>query len=57
MGDGGGGSEKRHNDLSSSKNRYVTLPLRSFHPYRTCTQILVKVCTLVIQYMYTQEMK
>ena len=25
--------------------------LGSFHPNRTCAQILVKVCTLVIQYM------
>ena len=26
---GGGGSEKRHNDVSRSKYRYVTLPLQS----------------------------
>ena len=28
-GDWGGGSEKRHNDVSRSKYRYVTLPLQS----------------------------
>ena len=28
-----------------------TLGLRSFHPNRTYTQILVKICPFVIQYM------
>ena len=37
--------------------RLQVMCLRSFHPNRTYTQILVKVCTLVIQYMLTQEMK
>ena len=29
----------------------VLVPLRSVHPNRACTQILVKFCPFVIQYM------
>ena len=31
----------------------LNLYLRSFHPNRTCTQILSKICPFVIQYMLT----